>query len=232
MTDRQRILDRIRKLKALAGDRGATPEEAIAAADPIRRMIHEYGLDDVDMTAADIATDEVDLGRSKRQAIDLLVGFVAYATGCVAVTDRRPGGLVVVYVGADPAPVIAAYLHEVCYRAVECAAAEFRRSAEYLRRRKASTRSAALKSFKAGMIDRLGRKLAALGWLTKDQRDRLFLAYERRCGIALGSAEPLKAPSHTARYAGARYAGDQAGRDVDLHRPIAGAGDVGLIGSR
>lgn len=230
MADREKILDRIAKLQALAGDRAATPEEAAAAAEAIARIIREHGLDDVDLGAAGVVHADVETGREKRQAIDALAPFVAWACGCVMVNHRDGNGYRIVYVGPDPAPSIATYLHAVCYRAVESAAAEFRQSVEYRKRRKASTRAAALKAFKAGMIERLGGKLARLGWLTKDQRDRLFIAYERRTGTTLGTAAPLKRPAQTKRYADARGRGHEAGSQVDIHRPIETGDDVKLIG--
>lgn len=231
MTDRDKILDRIRKLRSLSEDRGATPDEAAAAAAKIRQIIADYGLDQVDLEAVDITVDEVDLGRSRRQAVDDLVSLVAYATGCVAVFHYRRRGLGAVYVGADPAPEIATYLHSVCYRAIEAAATDFRRSDEYRRRRKPSTRAAAVRAFKHGMITRLGSKLVALGWMTGQQRDRLYLAYERQEGTKLVQASEMKAPSQTQRYADARQAGDAAGRAVDIYRPVGGGSDVKLIGS-
>lgn len=228
MHARDKILERIRKLKALA-ERGGTPEEAEAAAGKIRQLIAEYGLDQQDVDAADISLEAVDLERSKRQVVDQLAGCVAYACGCVVIMQYSRRRLAAIYVGVDPAPVIAGYLHEVCYRAVEEAAKAFRRSDEYKRRRKPATRAAAVKAFKAAMVERLGMKLVALGWLTKDQRDRLNLAYERREGTQLRSPTPLKPVSQAQRLAGARHAGDQAGRQVDIRRPIDGGGAVRLI---
>ena len=229
--DREKILDRIRKLKALA-ERGGTPEEAEAAAAKIRALIAEYGLDQADIDASEISTNEVHLGRSKRQMLDQLAGCVAYACGCVSIFQYRRYALSVVYVGPDPAPVIATYLHEVCYRAVEAAATAFRRTEEYKRRRKPNTRAAAVKAFKSAMIDRLALKLVALGWLTADQRARLQVAYRRRTDQQLKSTTPLKSVSKAKRFDDARLAGDQAGGRVDIHRPINLGGDVPLIGSR
>lgn len=229
MADRDKILERIRKLKALA-ERGGTPEEAMAAAEKIRQLIAEYGLDQADVDAAEISVAAVDLGRAKRQQIDQLAGRVAYACGCTSIMQYSREGLMVIYVGPDPAPTIATYLHEVCYRAVESAAKAFRKSDEYRRRRRPNTRAAAVKAFKAAMIDRLGRKLVALGWLNSDQVNRLRLAYQRRVNRTLMTNPPLKAASKAQRFADARFAGDQAGREVDIRRPIETGGDVRLIG--
>lgn len=229
MSDRDRILERIRKLKALA-ERGGTPEEAEAAAAKIRQLIAEYGLDQADVDAAEISAAEVELGRKKRQVLDQLVGCVAYACGCASILQYTRQGLLVIYLGPDPAPVIATYLHEVCYRAVQDAAKAFRQSEEYRRRRKPHTRAAAVKAFKAGMVERLSRKLVALGWLELEQLKRLRLAYGRRANLTLRPNAAMKAPSKAQRWADARHAGDQAGRQVDIHRPVSGGGEVRLIG--
>lgn len=229
MSERDKILERIRKLKALA-ERGGTPEEAEAAAAKIRQLIADYGLDQADVDAAEISVAAVELGRSKRQIVDQLAKCVAYACGCTSIMQYTREGLLVIYVGPDPAPVIATYLHEVCYRSVEEAAKAFRRTDEYRRRRKPNTRAAAVKAFKAAMIERLGRKLVALGWLKIDQLKRLQLAYERRANTTLRSTGPMKAPSRSQRWADARQAGDEAGRQIDIHRPVNGGSDVRLIG--
>lgn len=230
--DRSKILDKIRKLQALAGDRAATPDEAAAAAAAIRRIMAEHGLDEADAAAAGISIEDVELHRTRRQTIDQLAGAVAGATGCVHIMQVSEAGLRVRYVGPDPAPVIAAYLHDVCYRAVEAAAEAFRRSDDYRRRRKAKTRAAAVKTFKGAMIERLRVKLYQLHWLTPAQREELTQAYSRRTGAQLRSLAPVKAISRRARYADALRAGNAAGRAVDINQPIATGGEVKLVGAR
>jgi len=83
------------------------------------------------------------------------------------------------------------------------------------------------------MIRHLRLKLVMLSWLNKAERDRLFLAYERRTGAVLTNSAPLKPVAQRKRFAGAREAGAEAGRAVDINQPIAtGGGDAKLIGGR
>lgn len=229
-TQRERILERVRKLSALVEERGATPEEAMAAAQKVRELLDRNGLDEADVAAAGLVVEIVNAGRTKRQEVDKLVGYVASASGCVAINLHGHEGLRFVYFGPDPTPLIARYLHVVCYRAVDAAVAEFRRSAEYRRRRKAHTRSAAARAFKSAMIGRLCTQLLQLGWLSQAEVDRLHRLYERRSGTRLVDGKSLKTKPGTARFRDASDAGRRAGSEVDLHRPIAGAGDTKLIG--
>lgn len=86
--DREKLIDRIRKLLALAKDAGATVEEASAAAVKARELMHQYGLDQIEIDAAEMESEEVGLGRSRRDRVDAMIAAIAYATGTVPTLIR------------------------------------------------------------------------------------------------------------------------------------------------
>lgn len=232
MSDREKILDRIRKLLALAGDGAAGIGEAANAAEIAARLIREHGFDDLDIGAAELDLEAVSLMRTKRQELDNLVNAVAAATGCLPVLRyvratwrgrRQVQDIEVVYFGASPGPVIATYLHAVCYRAVESAMAAFRRTPEYRRRRNPRTKKAASLAFKKAMIAVLSDKLFGLGWLTSEERARLEDQYQRRSGRELTDLADTKQTKVSKRFNDATALGGMAGLDVDIHRPVSGA---------
>ena len=120
--DRTKLVERIRKLFALAEDGGATIEEAAAAAAKARELIAQYGFSHFDLSAAEMSEASVAPGRARRSEIDRLVPAIAEASGTLAFHQVGPAGLRFIYFGADPAPLIARYLHELCYGAIERAA--------------------------------------------------------------------------------------------------------------
>ncbi|MEQ8585266.1 MAG: DUF2786 domain-containing protein [Thalassobaculaceae bacterium] len=229
MTDRDKILDRIAKLKRLAADGAATEGEVQAALDRVRALMAEYGLDDVDLAAAQMGTEAVDLERSRRQLVDNLMGAIAAACGCVAVLSRG-SKLRVEYFGPDPMPTIAVHLHDVCYRAASHLTKAYRGSAEYRRRRTAKTRSEAVRAFQQGVLFMIRRKLREIGWLPQQRVDELYLSYGRRHGGELVEQKALNGPGKPRRYANAAGAGLRAGQSIDLHAPVTGSRSAAIAG--
>lgn len=222
MTDRQKTLDRIAKLKRLAADGAATEGEVQAALDRVSALMAEYGLDDADLAAAQMGTEAVDLNRSRRQLVDNLMGAIAQACGCVAVLSRG-SKLRVEYFGPDPMPTIAAHLHDVCYRAVSTLTKAYRGSTEYRRRRSAKTRSEAVRAFQQGALFMIRRKLREIGWIPQQRVEELYLSYERRHGGGLVVQKGLNGPGRPRRYANAAEAGLRAGQSIDLNAPVTGS---------
>jgi|GEM_PF-2668900 len=235
---RDRLLQRIRKLRALAGDAGATPAEAAAAAERIQAIMRDYGLDQVDVDATEMVQEEVDLARIRSTDIDRLIAAVGAATGCFGVLQevidarRRPRAVSAVYFGQAPRPEIARYLHIVCYRAVAAADREFKRSAEFRRRRTVKTKRLAARQFRLSMIEILRCRLAQLSWLKAHQLQQLQDLYGRasRGELVTEKHRPRKIDP---RMLGAAIAGASAGSGVELHQPMADTRPpVAAIGDR
>lgn len=236
--DQSKILERIRKLRALAGDRAATPAEAAAAAERIQVLMREYGLDQVDVEAAEMTREQVDLARIKSTDIDRLIIAVGAATGCFGILQeivderRRPVSVSAVYFGEAPRPEIARYLHAVCYRAVAAADRQFKQSAEYRRRRTIKTKRLAARHFRQAMIETLRRRLLALSWLKRHQLQQLQDLYARTGSGALVIAKKPKLKLDP-RMLEAAFAGATAGRQLELQQPMGDARvPVTAIGSR
>jgi hypothetical protein len=222
MTPREKALEKIAKLRALAADDGATEGEVANAIDHIRILMEDYDLTEEDVDVAGLRIEGVDLGRSRRQLVDNLVQMIAMTCGCTAVLVRADR-LRIEYAGPDPMPTIATYLHEVCYRAVEALTAEFKRTPEYRRRRKPRTRREAVRMFQQGVVHVLGQKLRAMAWIPGERVDQLKMAYRRKTGaVTRGVAGlPGVSRSRARNYMNDAASGVVAGRSVDLNAPVA-----------
>lgn len=224
--DRDKLIGRIRKLFALANDRAATVEEAATAAGKAREMMREHGIDQVDLDAAEMASEEVALNRKKRTRMDNLIMAVAYATGTVPMLMIRDSWRTASYFGPAPAPIIASYLHDLCYRAVQSEVKAFRKSPEYLRRRKANTRAKAAYAFREHMILVIRHRLLQLGWLTREEQERLAQhrdsqLQQRGYGLA-APVKRMKKPKHSARFDDAATAGAIAGASFQIEQGLSG----------
>jgi hypothetical protein len=232
---RSEILALISKLRAMTTARGCTEAEALAAAEKVRALMEEHGLDDADIEGADVERLSVDLGRRRQQPIDNLWGMVAWFCRCRIYWCKGRVSYSVVYVGRSPWPEVAAYLHEVCLGAGRRAVADFLKSQEYRRRRTTKTRAAARKAFNEGFVESLTSKIYRLaGAPSADfERDRAIASRWLDANVRLSGEMPdISKASQSQRFAGARAQGRAAGRGVAInHGVAAGSTDsVPLIG--
>lgn len=126
------------------------------------------------------------------------------------------------YFGPAPAPTIAGYLHALCYRAIETEVKRFKKTDEYLRRRKPRTRSEAVRAFKEHMIVVIRRRLIQLGWMTSEERARLSQMRDKALDGEVSKSTPLKKPSSPGRYSDAATAGAMAGASFQIERGLEG----------
>lgn len=218
------IKRKIAALLAKTSGNGCTEAEAMAAAEVAARLMHEHGLsrDDIEMVSASSA------GATRRATWrDRLAGVIG---GCTN-TAVTMGDSQIEFFGASPGPEIAAYLRDICVRAVELELKQFRLSDFYRRRRTTKTRHQASADFIGAMVDRLESRL----WQAfRDVRDanNLALALAARDRKYNGCLSTRKTPTpKRVRFDDAATAGDLAGNKVPLNSGVShGNGPVGLIG--
>lgn len=224
MTPRERLKAKIAALQAKTEANGCTEAEAMTAAGLAAKLMAEHAFDqaDIEMTEA--------TAPNKWQRVtwrDKLSAGIAVVTNCDWLIRRDQGD--VLFVGREPGPDIAAYLRDVCFRAVDRAVREFKESSHYRRPRKLATRRQAAGDFVDGMVIRLITRLFELfrPIINKDAREEAKQAITRRFAGNLVSKpiEPRKR-----RYDEATSAGWRAGADVGLHHGVADAVAPKLIG--
>lgn len=211
-------------LRAAATGRGTTEAEAMAAAAKMAEIMREHGLCD-----DDIEFDEAEAPlKGKRPGVrTILLGAIAVCTNCAGTTHFGDYPTVT-FLGRAPGPEIAAYLVAVCDRAIDTAVAEFKKTPEYLRRRTASTRRAAVQDFTAGMVTRLQHRLFAMFAGSMD-RDALDQANQVR-NARLPATSKVRIPERKIRFGSAAQAGHAAGRKVQLAHGVNAGRPVHQIG--
>ncbi len=211
-------------LRAAAEGRGTTEAEAMAAAAKMAEIMREHGLGD-----EDIEFEEAEAAlKGKRPGVrTILLATIAVCTNCAATTHFGDYPAVT-FLGRAPGPEIASYLVAVCDRAIDSAVEEFKKTPEYLRRRTASTRRAAVQDFTAGMITRLRHRLVEMFDASID-REALDEANKVR-DAQLPAVRALRIPERKIRFGTAAQAGNAAGRKVHLAHGVNAGRPVHRIG--
>ncbi|MBI1386659.1 MAG: DUF2786 domain-containing protein [Rhizobiales bacterium] len=154
-----RLKAKLRSLLAMTQANGCTEAEALNAAAVAHRLMAEHGVTAEELAQADWVSLRADLGRhGADKVVDRIWYAVAVAAGCAMWTEIG-GHRVIVYHGREPDALVAEYLHAVIDRAIRDAKLGFRRSAEYARRRKPTTRAKALQAFTLYFVDHLFERL-------------------------------------------------------------------------
>lgn len=227
MTPRERLKAKIAGLLAKTEAAGCTEAEAMAAAAAAARLMAEHDFDQAELEMTEATAPDTSTRTTNRTTWrDKLSGAVAFYTNCAWMIGR---GDVVLFVGREPGPDIAAYLRDVCFRAVERALREFKETPFYQRRRKLATRRAAAADFIDGMVLRLTIRLGELFKPVRNEEAR------QQAKQALAKRNPnsvtVTIKDRRERYAGAGSAGWRAGADVPLHHGVEAADGPKLIGS-
>lgn len=209
------IRKKIAALLAKTTGNGCTEAEAVASAEAAARLMREHGLsrDDIEMVSATSA------GATRRATWrDRMASVIAQCTNSAVTMSEGK----IEFFGASPGPEIAAYLRDICIRAVEQEVKQFQASPFYKRRRTAKTRHHASVDFINAMVDRLENRL----WLAfRDVRDadRLALAMAARDRKYSGQLAPRNPPpTKRVKFDEAAYAGHAAGGKVALNRGVSG----------
>lgn len=215
MTPRERLKAKIAALQAKTAAAGCTEAEAMTAAALAARLMAEHAFDqaEIEMTEASAPNK---WQRSPWR--EKLSGGIAVVTNCDWIV--RPDSVDVLFIGREPGPDIAAYLRDICFRAVDRAVREFKDTPFYRRRRKLATRRAAVADFVDGMVNRLLMRMFELfkPIISKPAREEAKQALARRFAGDLVS-RPIR--QHDRRFSQAAGAGWRAGADVALNHGVA-----------
>ena len=214
------IKRKIRNLKNMTVENGCTQDEAIAAANKAREFIKNYDLDE---RILDFEENHIDLGRSRRDVADKMCCAIAVYCGCDLWlrTDRNSSDkwtLHVVYFGKEPAPVLAEYVHDICFRALQKAVQEEKETARYKRRRKPRPRRQHIKAFKLGFALAISSRLAltadaenmAAARISQEEVAKLNMNFRKRKALAKVDQ----------RISGVQYQGYQEGHKFDIHEGV------------
>lgn len=163
-TDLERVIQRIRALRAKTVDRGCTEEEAMAAAAKVSELLdrHDLTLDEISVRKSDCEGISVATGRKRRAAVDSCMRPLAEFCDCrVWSEEGDDSALHYVFFGLRADVEAARFLHELIEVTFETESTTFRRSKIYLAQRGGDRRTA-LNSFQIGLASGIVTKLAAL----------------------------------------------------------------------
>lgn len=226
MNARERLRAKIAALQAKTEANGCTEAEAMAAAGLAARLMAEHDFDQADIEITE-ATARHKWRRSDWR--EKLSSAIAIVTNCANVLDLDREQML--FVGREPGPDIAAYLRDVCFRAVDRAIREFKFRPDYRRRRTLATKRRAVADFVDAMVARMMMRLFELfrPVISKPARAEATQALARRHGSELVS-KPF-AEARKPRFSGAAIAGWRAGADVALNHGVGSTAAPKLIGS-
>lgn len=218
--------DRIKKLLGMTTANGCTEAEAMAAAAKAAKLMAEMGLrpGDIEMDQDDIGVG-TGLGSVRAQ----LWGAIALCTNSAPILRMKDGHQVMTYVGSEPGPEIATYLHLVTDRAIDRELRTFRATTWYKRRGTLRAKRAATASFTEGMVTRLSNRLHDL-FATSLSEEAIEQARAERDARFPGSRQAPARTMAPSRYWQARAKGYAAGDDVTLARGVGEEADTVMIG--
>jgi hypothetical protein len=159
---RARAAERIRKLRNVTVDRGATEAEALSAARLALELMSEYGFTEEDLSVEEereVRDDGSDLGAGEENwHSDLIAGAVAYLTDTMLVGHFTPRGKITFF-GLGKDAEIARYLFAVCMGAMRRSREEYAATQVLMR---PSVRLRNVRSFLLGMAPSLAGKVMSL----------------------------------------------------------------------
>lgn len=218
-TEREKVIRLLAQLRSRTVERGCTEAEAMQAAEKAAALMAEYQLTSGDV---EICQEDFTNLRSGSSAVRSRIwAQIAAATNTAPIFRESMGVPVVTYVGAEPGPSIAVYLHQVCDRAIDREAAEFRKTGWYRKRRTLKAKKQATSDFTMGMVRSMGARLQVLfaSTISDEQREAAQAELDRRWP----DAETTKPAGASGRYYDAAAAGVAAGGRVTLAHGVAGS---------
>lgn len=229
MTEMDSIKARIRALRARTVENGCTEAEALAAAEKVMQLMARHNLA---AEQVDIAEEDVLLGTSGPSTLEPLFIMVAWVCHCEMLVVTGGERRRIRYIGRDPWPEAAAYLHAVVVGAARRAHRVFADTPDY-RRRSRPSRLVADYHFLTGFQRALSVKLVALTHARgEEEEQRQDLAAARQ---AVDRMEPVVERSRGVRqgacFADAMMLGRKAGEATHVGWGLGQSGPAGLLKS-
>lgn len=222
MSDRDKIIDKIKKCLALSAS--SNEHEAEAALRQARKLMETHGVSELDVQAAEAEERRAKAGADMRPANweAMLAGKIADAFGCRVIFSGGWKGGEWCYIGCGAAPEVAHYAFTVLLRQARRARAEHIKGR--LKRCKAATKTRRADLFSDGWVR--GVAITITTFAGGEQQDAAIDAY---VGKHYPSLRDLNARSRNDGRATLRdheyadyAAGGNAGRDAQLNRGVAG----------
>lgn len=222
--DRETIMARIRALRQMTVGRGCTEAEAMAAAEKAAELMRRIGVSEAEV---EMEQAEFRPRHGVRSHITRLWLIIARCTNCAVLHDQDEAALM--FYGEGAGPEIAAYLSDICRRAMKTAERGYMASGAYRRLRKTSTRRSALEGFRAGMVVRLAARIREM-FEENINEEALSRAVVARDAASNGAAVTL--PGRKIRATAAAVAGMAAGDAVPLNHGVRTDGPALQIGGQ
>lgn len=160
--DRQHIRRIVRSLLDKTVSNGCSEAEAAAAMEKAVELMEAHGLSPDEVGKPDFE-ELYTHTQGRKGPQDQVWVCIANITRCALMFTSGDGPRRAHYLGRQPWPDIACYLHEVCLGAIDRGLKTFRTSPEYRRLRTPKSRAAARKAFLEGQAERLITHLLAYG---------------------------------------------------------------------
>ena len=218
--DKSKALDKIKKCLALS--KSSNPYEAAAALRQAQKIMHAHDITERELGAVGYNSEQVSVAMRASNKVPLTLGFLttiimeAFGVDAVLGSELKPGNSTVTYTvryfGPENRVMLAAYSHQVCYRAMESAWRE---------------QLLELPPLKG---ERGTRAAFQIGWLrsVKEQIEALAMTPEEEAGTSLikqmyyGSNELRETvPNKLNISSGIVALGEEVGAGFRLHTPVA-----------
>jgi len=223
-TDLDRLVQRIRALRAKTVEQGCTEQEALAAAEKVAELLDRYGLNlsELDLRKQSCEGIGIETGRKRRGPIDDCMGIISKFFDCRAWAETSEDGTLRYVFFGLPADVQAAvYLHDLIALAFVGETAAFQ-AGDFYRSADSGHRRSATNSFQLGLARGINEKLRTLRQardlasagsngralvpikdsMIDDEMERLGLTFHRK---AAARKKVLPDAYHAGKEAGERF---------------------------
>ena len=163
-TDLDRLVQRIRALRAKTVEQGCTEQEALAAAEKVAELLDRYGLNlsELDLRKQSCEGIGIETDRKRRGPIDECMGTIAAFFDCRAWSETAEDATLRYVFFGLPADVQAAvYLHDLIALAFVSETAVFQ-AGDFYRSADSGRRRSATNSFQLGLARGINEKLRTL----------------------------------------------------------------------
>ncbi len=228
VAERERIKARIRLLVARTVENGCTEAEALAAAEMVGRLLHQFALtmDEVTLRESACVQRRIAWPTTRRRPVDGCVPALARFCDCKVWIDRQQGAAAYIFFGMAEDVELVAYLYEIILRGIQGATEDFRAARPEL---KGGALVSAQRRYQTGMAARLAERLEALRQMRHTEfrqqharggalilvKDQAVEAAFRATAVRLVSTRRGMVRADDAYHQG--YA---AGEGINLNRPL------------
>lgn len=226
MSDRERIIDKIKKCLALSAS--SNEHEAEAALRQARKLMDTYGISDLDVEAAAASERRAKAGARCRPSNweTCLASKIADTFGCQLIFAGGMGGEWA-FIGCAAAPEISEYAFKVLYR--QALRARDAHIEVRLKRCKPGTKTRRADLFCEGWVQSVTGKIAAFaGTADQSQAIDIYVANRYR-NLASVNARDRNAGRNLRNHEyGDWAAGRRSGKDAELNRGVGSAERLAL----